>query len=130
MCPQLLIKFSPRNNSFQSNSKKTKLLHLGFKRSFKTNYSLNDSMLFLIMLIYSFLWNKKHWKLNHDMYYQNIFDIELCLEWPLQLKTSGQSFLFTLVFGHGKRAHCLDWNLNDQKTRRYFWQWFHIFFFK
>ena len=23
---------------------------------------------------------------------------------------------------HGS-AHCLDWNLNDQKTRHYFWQW-------
>ena len=22
-------------------------------------------------------------------------------------------------------THCLDRNLNDQKTRRYFWQWFH-----
>ena len=38
------------------------------------------------------------------MYNQNIFDIELCFQWPLQLKTSDQSFLFTLVFGHGKRV--------------------------
>ena len=24
------------------------------------------------------------------------------------------------------KSHCLDLDLNDQKTRRYFWQWFHI----
>ena len=66
-------------------------------------------MVFLIMLIYSKVTNllyeiKKKTLKTHDMYNQNIFDIELCFQWPLQLKTSDQSFLFTLVFGHGKRV--------------------------
>ena len=30
--------------------------------------------------------------------------------------------LFTRVL----KSHCWDLDLNDQKTRRYFWQWFHI----
>ena len=29
-------------------------------------------------------------------------------------------------FVHGICTHCLDLDLNDQKNRRYFWQWFHI----
>ena len=36
-------------------------------------------------------------------------------------------FPFTFLFHF---SHCLDLDLNDQKTRRYFWQWFYIWKWK